>query len=77
MKTWPKVSIIIPLYQETPYFYEAVAHSLQLDYPNFEILIGVDHGIKLNFKDLRIKVLKTGLVRTGPAEKRDIGIRKS
>ncbi len=77
MKTWPKISIIIPLYQETAYFYEAVAHSLQLDYPNFEILIGVDRGVKLNFKDLRIRVLETGLSRTGTAEKRDIGIRKS
>ena len=69
MKKYPKVSIIIALYKETAYFYEAVAQSLQLDYPNFEILIGVDKGVKLNFKDSKIRVLETGLLRTGPAEK--------
>lgn len=77
MKKYPKISIIIALYKETTYFYEAVAQSLQLDYPNFEILIGVDKGVKLNFKDPRIKVWETGLTRTGPAEKRDVGIIKS
>ena len=77
MKKYPKISIIIALYKETAYFYEAVAQSLQLDYPNFEILIGVDRGVELNFKDSRIRILETGLLRTGPAEKRDIGIIKS
>lgn len=77
MKKYPKISIIIALYKESAYFYEAVAQSLQLDYPNFEILIGVDKGVKLNFKDPKIKVWETGLSRTGPAEKRDIGIIKS
>lgn len=77
MKKYPKISIIIALYKETAYFYETVAQSLQLDYPNFEILIGVDRGVKLNFKDPKIKVWETGLSRTGPAEKRDIGIIKS
>ncbi len=77
MKKYPKISIIIALYKETAYFYEAVAQSLQLDYSNFEILIGVDKGVKLNFSDSRIKVLETGLSRTGPAEKRDIGIVQS
>ncbi len=77
MKKYPKISIIIALYKETAYFYEAVAQSLQLEYPNFEILIGVDKGVKLNFKNPRIRVLETGQSRTGPAEKRDIGIIKS
>ena len=77
MKKYPRISIIIALYKETAYFYEAVAQCLQLDYPNFEILIGVDKGVKLNFKDSRIRILETGLLRTGPAEKRDIGIVKS
>ena len=77
MKKYPKISIIIALYKETAYFYESVAQCLQLDYPNFEILIGVDRGVKLNFRDPRIRVLETGLLRTGPAEKRDIGIIRS
>ena len=77
MNKFPKISIIIALYKETAYFYESVARSLQLDYPNFEILIGVDKGVKLNFNNPIIRVLETGLLRTGPAEKRDIGIIKS
>lgn len=77
MSKYPKISIIIALYKETAYFYESVVQCLQLDYPNFEILIGVDRGVNLNFKDPRIKVWETGLVRTGPAEKRDVGIVKS
>lgn len=74
---YPKFTIVIPLYVRTPYFDQTVAQCLKLDYPNFEIFIGVDHGIKLDFKSPKIKVLPTGLVRTGPAEKRDICILRS
>lgn len=77
MARQPKVSIIIPLYVETDYFYEAVEKCLQLDYPNFEILIGIDKGLKIKFRDKRIRILETGELRTGPAEKRDIGIIKA
>ena len=35
MKKYPRISIIIALYKETAYFYEAVAQCLQLDYPKF------------------------------------------
>lgn len=74
MQKKPLFSIIIPLYVSTPYFFEAVEKCLKLDYPNFEILIGVDKKAKISFNDKRIKVLKTRLKRTGPAEKRDICI---
>lgn len=77
MKKYPKVSIIIPVYKVTPYFYEAVEKCLELNYPNFDILIGVDQDIQIRFKDRRIKILRTNRSRTGPAEKRDIGIFKS
>lgn len=76
-RRFPKVSIIIPLYEETFYFYEAIVRCLELDYPNFEILVGVDKGKRLKFKHPQIRVLETGGLRTGPAEKRDIGIIKS
>lgn len=71
---YPKVSIIIPLYIETEYFHEAVRKCLELDYLNFEVLIGVDQQSKIGFSDKRVKVFKTGFKRTGPGEKRDIGI---
>lgn len=77
MTKYPKVSIIIPLYIKTPYFFESVEKCLQLDYPDFEILIGVDNKTKYSNSDKRVRVLKTGAVRTGPAEKRDIGIVKA
>lgn len=73
----PKVSIIIPLYVKTPYFFEAVRECLKLNYPNFEILIVVDAKTKVSFSDKRARVLRTGRSRTGPGEKRDIGILKA
>jgi len=77
MKKHPKVSIIIPLYKKTPYFFESVGRCLELDYPDFEILIGVDGETKVSYRDKKIKILRSGEKRTGPAEKRDIGIRKA
>jgi len=76
-RKYPKVSIIIPLHNKTPYFYETVGRCLELDYPKFEILIGVDGNTKVSFCDKRIRVLRTGSKNTGPAEKRDMGIRKA
>lgn len=72
-----KVSIIIPLYTETDYFYEAIRECLLLDYPNFEVLIGTDNKSNVKFKDKRVKVFKTGKDITGPGEKRDLGIIKA
>lgn len=77
LKQYPKVSIIIPLYVKTLYFYETVEKCLQLDYPNYEILIGTDKNETFFFKDKKIRILRTGAKNTGPAEKRDIGILKA
>jgi glycosyltransferase involved in cell wall biosynthesis len=76
-KKYPKFSIVIPLYVKTPYFFESVEKCLELDYPNFEILIGIDKPLSLDIRNKRIKIFKTTEVRTGPAEKRDICIRKA
>ncbi len=75
MTKYPKVSIVIPLYIKTPYFYESVGRCLELDYPNFEILIGIDGKTKVSYKDKRVRILRTGENRTGPAEKRDVCLR--
>lgn len=72
---YAKVSIVIPLYVKTPYFYESVGRALELDYPNFEVLIGVDGKTKVSIQDRRVKIFRTGEKRTGPAEKRDICLR--
>ena len=75
MKKYPKVSIIIPLYKITPYFYQAVEECLKLDYPDFEVLIVVDRKTKYSNPNKKIRVLKTKKGRTGPAEKRDLAIK--
>jgi glycosyltransferase involved in cell wall biosynthesis len=65
------------VYKLTSDFYESVEKCLKLEYPNFEIMIGVDSGVTLKYKSKKIKILKTNSKNTGPAEKRDIGIVKS
>lgn len=77
MNKYPKISIVIALYVKTDYFVETVERCLNLDYPDFEILIGADKSANLNLKDKRVKIFYTGMSRTGPAEKRDIGILKA
>lgn len=77
LKKNPKVSIIIPLHIETEYFWEAIKKCLTLDYPNFEILVGIDNNSNIKIDDERVVIFKTGKELTGPGEKRDIGILKA
>ena len=74
---YPKISVIIPVYIMTDYLLESIRGCLNLDYPNFEILVVIDAKMKVIFSDKRIIILKTGLPRTGPAEKRDLAIAKA
>src|SRR3990167_382814 len=71
-KKSPKVSIIIPLYVDTPRFYKDLKKFEKLNYSNYEIVVVSDK--KIEIKDLKARVLITGKKRTGPAEKRDIAI---
>lgn len=73
MKKYPKVSIIIPLYVIIPRFFDDLKEFQKLNYPSYEIIIVSDKQVK--FDDPKIKLLKTGKRRTGPAEKRDLGIK--
>lgn len=77
MKRLPKISIIIPLHIETDDFRETIRECLLLDYPNFEILVGIDNNIKFKSNDPRVFIFKTGKNLTGPGEKRDMGILKA
>lgn len=74
-KKQPFVSIIIPVYVKTPYFYEAVDKCLELDYTNYEIIIGVDKGVEFPLKHKKIRIIYTNKENTGPAEKRDMALR--
>lgn len=66
-----KVSIIIPVREINDYIREAIPHHLQLDYPDYEILIFPDEPSKETFPKTRI--IPSG--KTGPAEKRDMALK--
>lgn len=74
------VSILVPLKAPGAYLRECVTHCLQLDYPEFEVLVLPDGpfdpaeiftGLPLDSREVR--VIPTGPV--GPAAKRDLGAR--
>lgn len=65
-----KVSIIIPVREINDYIREAIPHHLQLDYPDYEILIFPDEPSEETFP--RTRIIPSG--RTGPAEKRDMAL---
>lgn len=70
----PQVSVIIPLHKLTKEFYECLQRCLELDYPDYEILVISDSPIKLDYPNMQ--VISTGQEQTGPAEKRDIAIKQ-
>lgn len=68
----PKVSIIIPVIAINDYILESIPKILELDYPDFEILIFPDQeDNKYKFSNTRI--IASGKV--GPAEKRDLALK--
>ena len=70
-----KISVIIPLYKLRDTFKKDLEHLLNLDYPDYEIIVVVDRGI--NFSHQRVKTINTGKDSTGPAEKRDMAIKEA
>jgi len=74
----PKVSIIIPLWIDVPRFYHDLAKFSELKYSNYEIIIVSDwkpKGVIPN--GINARIVRTGKKSTGPAEKRDIAIKKA
>ncbi len=71
----PKVSIIIPLYIDSPRFFEDLKKFRKLNYDNYEILVVSDKKVEID--EPKVKVILTGKKRTGPAEKRDIALTKA
>jgi len=76
MKKFPFVSIIIPLYIICERFFNDLKKYRNLDYPNFEIIIVCDKEVKLPPLP-NLKLILTHQQRTGPAEKRDLAIKKA
>lgn len=69
----PKVSIIIPLYVIENRFFIDLKKYKKLNYSNYEILIVCDKKLKIS--DPKVKFIMTKQDRTGPAEKRDLGLK--
>lgn len=74
-KNLPKFSIIICLYVITERFFDDLKKFINLNYPNFEIIIICEKKIKLNFIFLPIKIIRINKKRISLGEKRDIGIK--
>jgi cellulose synthase/poly-beta-1,6-N-acetylglucosamine synthase-like glycosyltransferase len=72
-----RVSIIIPFVEFNSYLYECISHCLDLDYPDFEIILLPDNKMELP-KELISKCIK--IIETGNKNipsKRNIGINNS
>lgn len=67
-----KVSIIIPVKEINDYVREAIPHHMELDYPDFEVLIFPDEPTEETFPYENVKIIPSGKV--GPAEKRDLAM---
>lgn len=68
-----KVSIIIPVKAINDYVREAIPHHMELDYPEFEVLVFPDDATDETFPYGNVKVIPSGKV--GPAEKRDLAMK--
>lgn len=78
MAKQPKVSIIIPLWVTSNRFFKDFRKFDDLKYLNTEIIIVSDKKVELpKLKHFEAKLILTGKQRTGPAEKRDIAIKKA
>ncbi len=66
----PKVSIVIPAKSFNENLKECLKYCLDLDYPDFEILVLPDFPVELSHAAVR--VMPTGPV--GPSEKRDLAL---
>lgn len=67
-----KISIIIPVKEINDYIREAIPYHIQLDYPNYEVLIFPDEDSDEEFSYENVRVIPSG--KTGPAQKRDMAM---
>ena len=71
--SYPRISINIPVKEYNPHLEECIRHCLELDYPNFEVLVLPDDACAS--PDPSVKIIPTGAL--GPSDKRDIALRHS
>jgi glycosyltransferase involved in cell wall biosynthesis len=70
------VSIIIPLHVVCERFFIDIQKFSRMKYKNYELLVISDISVPLS-DILKAKLVLTGKMHTGPAQKRDIGLRNS
>ncbi len=75
---FPMVTIIIPLYAISERFFEDFKKFELIDYPRFEIIVVCDKKVQLpKLKKIPVTLLLTKQKKTGPAEKRDLALKKA
>jgi cellulose synthase/poly-beta-1,6-N-acetylglucosamine synthase-like glycosyltransferase len=67
-----KISIIIPVKEVNDYIREAIPHHMELDYPDYEVLIFPDEPTDEQFPYSNVYIIPSGKV--GPADKRDMAM---
>lgn len=78
MKQILKVSIIIPLYDIQKRFFQDFLNYDLLDYSDYEVLVVCDKKVELpRLKNCKVSLIVTNKKKTGPAEKRDIAIKRA
>ena len=63
------ISIVVPVKGDNKYLRECIEACLNLDYPNFEVIVLPDEAIALPYGD-KVRIIPTGHI--GPAKKRDM-----
>lgn len=79
MKTFPKISVIIPAYNAEKTIKQCIKSLLRQDYPNYEIII-VDHFSSDNTTEIIKKYKKIKYLneyKNGPSVARNMGVRYS
>ena len=69
-KSVPKVSVIIPFYKNLVYLEECVTHCLDIDYPDYEILVISNSPLELTQE--RAKIIVTDKI--GQGDKKNVGV---
>lgn len=78
MKKYLKISVIIPLYVICDRFFSDFKKFDLVKYPNFEVLVVCDKQVNLpKLSKVKTKLIITGLKNSGPAEKRDLGLKQA
>lgn len=75
MQKNPFVSVIVPCREIDLYTKECISYCMDIEYPNFDIIVLPDKKSTVSYKDKRVKIVPSGPVK--PGIKRNLGMKKS